>query len=192
MRSPLSFSIVLFTLACALAYAAWTHTGRNGLALSVVLLSPVFGIASVALLGFVFGGSARWARQIAYHDVEGRYFAYKGTAIDVLLDLNAQPWIRVDDVRRIIAGLPRNASLRRLFPEGLGYLESPRILRISASALDLYCQKVTDPGSLRFREWLRREIIRPSAHWRNKSAAARVLHHPRQEPAPRADAGDTG
>ena len=174
MRSHLVLSVVLIVIAGALAYAGFQFLGTAGLALAVVIASPLIALAVLYPMGRMASASITLARQVAYRHMEGRHYEFKGLFIDVQEDLTYARWLRTSDVRKVLPALPRDSTLQKMFPEGLGHLEARSVVRISASTLDDYLQKATDPNSLRFRAWLRRTVIRPSEHWRSKSASATI------------------
>jgi hypothetical protein len=174
--------LLLLSLALAFtaitAYAGWKLLGTPGLAAAIVLTAPVIGIALAKPLLGLLEKSVELTKAIAYKDIEGRHFEYKGRTIDVREDLTGARWLRVDDVRKIVPDLPQPRTLQNTMPDGLGYLESPRILRISAAALDDYLKKSHAQPSLRFRVWLQREVIYPSRQSRHRFKGANIDETP--------------
>jgi hypothetical protein len=81
--------------------------------------------------------------------------------------------LRIDDVRKVLPALPREAVLQRQFPEGVHVAHGRAAGRISAEALQVYLSKSTAPEALRFRNWLDREVLRPAAIARGRHGSQR-------------------
>lgn len=157
--------IALRLLACAgVAYLVWRGLGAIGL----VVCAPLFGVALARPILELMEESAHTARRSAFRDVDGRHFQYKGTPLDVVEDTDSYRWLRLADVRKIVTALPADQVLRSLHPEGLQDMRSARNPCIKAEALLQYLQKATDPGSLRFKVWLEREVVMPAIRIRER------------------------
>ena len=63
---------------------------------------------------------------MAFRDVDGRHFVYKGTPLDVIDDTDSYRWLRLADVRKIVTALPADRVLRSLHPEGLQDMSSAK------------------------------------------------------------------
>ena len=158
---PLLLTIALRLAVCsAVAWLAWRWRGASGLVFS----APLFGLALAKPILESAGAWMRFTRRHAYRHVEGRHYAHRGTSIDVDEDAEHVRWLRIDDVRRVIDGLPADPVLARLYPDGVRH-EAPRrgamggpFARISAEALADYLRKSTEPESLRFARWLERDV----------------------------------
>jgi hypothetical protein len=161
----LLLKIAVRTLACALVtYGVWLKLGT----VSLVVCAPLFGVALARPILELFEESANAARRSAFRDVHGRHFVYKGTQLDVVEDTDSYRWLRLADVRRIVTALPADPVLRSLHPEGLQDMQSDKNPRIKAEALLQYLQKATDPGTLRFKLWLEREVVMPAIRIRER------------------------
>ena len=175
MSSARLFIAALALLFAALvAYAGWILFGAPGLAIAIVVTSPIVGLAVASPLLEVFGRGVAGIRTLAYRDLEGRFFEYKGKHIDVREDLSGCRWLSLDDVRKVVPNLPHVRTLMRIMPDDVAHLESSRHVRVSARGLKRYLSKSESPSSIRFGVWLDREVIFPaeSAARQHRSNAA--------------------
>lgn len=163
--NPLLTQIVLRLLACGAA--AWLLWGLLQGPLGLVFAAPLFGIALARPVLELLGLAYATTRELAMSPLEGRHFAHRGVPLDIAEDERHHRWVRVRDLRRLLPGLPRDASLRRQFPQGL-LLDGRRGLRIDADTLLECLCKATDPDSLKFRNWLEREVVMPAATLRRR------------------------
>ena len=151
--------VAIRTTACGLAtYLTWRTLGT----VALVVCAPLFGVALAGPILDIVAGVGTAARRAALARVEGRHYAHRGIPIDIIEDESRLRWVRLDDVRHVIAGFPRDAAIRQLFPDGYRVDDESKFHRISADALLSYLQKSTDPASLRFKHWLAREVIYPA------------------------------
>ena len=147
-------------LVCAVVtWLFWRWKGPFGLVFS----APLWGVALARPVIDLLSSTRRAAKAMAYARTEGRYFEHHGHAIDVVDDEDHFRWLSIADVRTIIPGLPRDAALQRQFPEGVRADRSLKGHRILAEALLDYLSKSTDSDTLRFRNWLEREVVKPAA-----------------------------
>ena len=161
---PLTIAIRLAGC-CAIAWLAWRWFGAAGLVYS----APLFGVALARPIVDAVSAWLRLARRIAVGDVEGRHYAHRGTAIDIVEDAGHVRWLRTDDVRRVIEGLPGDALLARLYPDGIR-IDAPRhAARISAEALANYLGKSTAPTARRFARWLERDVAYAARRLRERA-----------------------
>lgn len=165
MRSAL-ITIALRLLACsAAAWLLW-HLLQGPLGLAFA--APLFGMALAQPLLDLFGAAYATTRRLAFLPLEGRHFEHRGVPLDVAEDERHHRWVSVRDLRRLLRGLPRDASLQRQLPEGLMHDARLRGLRIEAETLLAFLRKSTDPDSLKLRNWLEREVVFPAATQRRR------------------------
>jgi hypothetical protein len=162
MRSQLSVSAALIVATAAAWYAGWVLGGATGLATVVVLLSPAIALALAPLVVPLLGQSVQAARQLAYRDIQGRHFEYKGRSLRVQEDLAGDRWLRTADVRKIVVHFPRDQVLVRIAPEDIGRFGDKGSLFLRAQALDRYLERGQEDTTVRFRKWLQREVIFPA------------------------------
>lgn len=153
--------------------ATWLLSRWLGAAMALVFLSPLFGIAVARPVIDLLGDSRRATRQLALQSVSGRYYAFKGHAIDIVDDVDGHRWLRTADVRKVITGLPRDGTLLRMFPGAAEQPEPPTDPRIRAEQLAEYLLKATDADALRFKLWLEREVILPARKRRERLPSGR-------------------
>jgi hypothetical protein len=145
----------------ACAAVTWLVWGTFGI-VSVVFMAPLFGVALARPILDLMEESAEATRRAAYRGLHGRHFQYKGIRVEVTQDEDNRRNLRLADVRKIIDGLPADAVLRSVLPGALSAGVDANSVSIQAEALLQYLQKATDPGSLRFKLWLEREVIKPT------------------------------
>jgi hypothetical protein len=152
------YAVLLIIGAMGIVYGAWRWLGTAG----IVLSSPLLGLALARplLAGLSFAHQVTKTR--ALQSVQGRYFAHRGHTIDIAEDADRYRWLRTDDVRKVVPGLPGDAVLQRLFPEGVACWSPADSHRIKAEALLKYLEKATDPASLKFKHWIVAEVVLPA------------------------------
>jgi hypothetical protein len=151
-------SLALRLIGCSVvAYLAWLALGAVGL----VYASVVVAVAVAGPLLDAALNTRRFLRILAFRRVEGRHVAYRGRSIDVLQDLDGRPWLRLDDVRRILPDLLRDESLQRLLGDAVQALAPDPSLRIEAAALVAYLEPATQAQTAKFRDWVDRSLARP-------------------------------
>jgi hypothetical protein len=156
-------SLILCIVVVLLMWTAgWMIGGPGSFALAVVFSAPIVGLSARYWLPGLLGGSVRAVRQLAYRDIEGRHYEFKGRAMMVREDLDGDRWVRTQDIQKVLAGFPRDAVLRQMFPEALGQAEARHGLFLRAQALDSYLERNQDDIAVRFRHWLQREVIFPA------------------------------
>ena len=157
---------ILFRLAlCSLAaYLMWRRLGPSGLAFS----APIFGVALARPIIDLVGEFSGAARNAALADLQGRNFEHRGQRLDISEDEQAHRWVSVRDVRKVIASFPRDAVLRARFANDLLHDAALGGDRIRADALLAYLRQATEAESIKFRNWLEREVVIPAAKVRER------------------------
>jgi len=161
-------------LCCAASYLLWRALGPVGLAVS----SPIFAMAFARPIFDVLSGARRTAKRLALISVEGRYYSHRGQPIEVVEDVEHHRWLRLIDVRKLLQGLPQEAVLALQFPQRV------QDRRIRADALRDYLSKSQEGDSLRFRNWLERELLSPTTRLRQRMGLPDVARE--AKPAARA------
>jgi hypothetical protein len=155
-------------LCCAAGWLAW-NAGRS---LALVLVSPLFGIALARPILDGIGAWHRHAHLAAWRDVAGYHHAYRGHTLRVLDDLQRRPWLHVDDLRRVLPGLPTDEVLQRLVGERCRPMARPPVLGIEAGALWQQLQGSSQLETLKFAQWLQRELLFPTERRRARQPPA--------------------
>jgi len=152
--------IALRTLAgCMVAALFWHLLGAFGLAMA----APLFGALLARPLLELIAELRASTRALAYADVKGHYFEHRGMRLRVLEDERHHRWVSLNGVRRMMPGLPRDEVLRRQFPDGLREEPAAGGAVIHADALLAYLGRANETESVKFRNWLEREVVRPAA-----------------------------
>jgi len=150
MLAPLVRFAVGFACCAAVAWVLFRLIGAAG----IVFSAPLFGLALARPLIEIAGGGVRAARALALHDIEGRHYEFKGTSIDIVEDDTGHRWLRLDNVRSVLRGLPGDRVLERVLGAGFLRGDLSTAPRIQAEALLGVLRKASDPRSLRFLHWL--------------------------------------
>jgi hypothetical protein len=146
------------------SFALWRFLGPIGLVVS----APLFGVLLAKPL-FELADELRHSdKTLAYSAIQGRNFEHRGFRLDVAEDDRHHRWISVNDVRKLIPSLPKPAVLRSHFPDGVQEDRAISGHRIHDDALLEYLAKSTDANSLKFRNWLEREVALPGAKVRQR------------------------
>lgn len=155
-------------LCSAVTYLVWRKFGTVAFALS----APLFGVALARPIIELAGEFVLSAKQAALADLQGSHYAYHGFRLGISEDEHPYRWISVRDVRKVIPSLPRDTVLRAQFPQDLRHDPDLQGERIRAEALLAYLHKATEAESIRFRNWLEREVVFPAARMRGGLVAA--------------------
>jgi hypothetical protein len=147
--------LVRLALCAATTWLIWRYLGLLG-AVSTI---PLYAAALASPILELLAGTHRAAKELVLADVQGRYYQHRGHAIDVRQDDEEQLWLLVRDVRRVLPALPRDEVLARLFPGSAQPLPPARELRIRADALVEHLRSAQDPGGVKFKVWLQRELL---------------------------------
>lgn len=148
-------------LCAAVLGAAWHWWGAFGL----VYTMPVLAILAMPLVDIV-AGLPRLARRIALRKVAGRYFEFRGRAMDIHIDADARCWVSTADARKI-AALPVDEVLSRLAPLECGRLGDPVRWRITTEGLAQLFARSSDPELSKFCHWLEVDVARPARNRRD-------------------------
>ena len=148
-------------LCAAVLAAGWHWWGAFGL----VYTMPVLGILALPLVELL-AGLPRLAKRIALRKVAGRYFEFRGRAMDIHIDADARCWVSTADARKI-AALPADAVLSRLVPLECGRLGNPVRWRITTEGLAQVLARSSDPDVTKFCHWLEVDVARPARNRRD-------------------------
>jgi hypothetical protein len=151
---------------CVVTYAAWLALGPQG----IVWCAPLFGIALATPIFNAVTGAWAWLRALAYRDVEGRHYAFKGVSISVAEDDEGHLWLRLSDVRKVLPWLARDASLQQIFGAHFGSVQPDRATRVQAEAFLAYLARRTSPDAVPFMLWIERTVVYPSKRRTARSA----------------------
>ena len=151
-----------------LGWAAWRWMdGPAGIAIA----APGFGALLARPLIDLVAHTHRTGKEIALADLQGRYFHYRGNGIDIADDEEDHRWLLAADVRKVLPGLPRDATLQLQFPGRVQALPPVPGVRIRADALLEFLRKASDAPSIRFKVWIEREVIYPTGKTARKFEA---------------------
>jgi hypothetical protein len=152
-------SLALRLLGClSVTYLAWFALGPTGL----VWCATLYGIAFAAPILDGVASALQTLRALAYRDVQGRHFAFKGVSISVAEDDEGRKWLRLSDVRKLLPWLVGDEPLRRVLSAGVGQVLPDRAMRVEAEAFVAYLERAASADSIRFKTWVERTVVFPS------------------------------
>ena len=165
-------------------HLGWRFGRGNGLALAVVISSPAVALALAPLVVGFLAASVRAVREVAYRDIQGKHFAYKGHRFRIQQDLTGNRWVRVRDIRGVVPDFPRDQVLVRMATDAIARPEGERDLYFQAGALDDYLSRSHAGATIRFRNWLEREVIFPAGRASQFGGALAEIGHAPPAAAP--------
>lgn len=165
MRATLISIAWRIAFCCGVTYAAWRAGGPIPAVLSLPLVGVLLARPLIELAGDLFHG----LKSAAYRGVEGRFYAFQGTPVQVIEDEMHRRWVRTSDVRRIVGPGASDAALARLYPDGWQTFGSPPRPHLSDEALLLHLDKGSTAVAGKFRLWVEREIAYPARQLRQRN-----------------------
>jgi hypothetical protein len=159
--------IVLRLALCAcVIYPVWRWLGIT----SLVLMSPLLGVALAKPLIDLASEMRAFMRSHSFGEVEGRFYSYRGHWVHVIEDDEHMRWLRTEHLRRVVAGLPADGTLERVYPAGFSTHGRPPMRYLSDVALLDFLGKATAVETLKFRGWVEREVAFPAKRLRRRAA----------------------
>jgi hypothetical protein len=149
-------------LCAAVSWLAWRQGGAVLLCVSLV----VWGMALAKPLLELASDLRQALRASVWRKHEGRYFAFRGTPVQVIEDDEQHRWVRMADVRRIVGFTSGETALSLTYPEDWRVLGSPPEPHLRDEALLLHLQKEASPIALKFSRWIEREVAYPARQLR--------------------------
>ncbi len=184
MRRQLLLSVGLLATSALVWLFGWRMSAGLGLAVAVVLSSPLVAVALAPLVAPLLGASFRAVKEVAYRDMQGNYFAYKGHRVRIQEDLSGSRWVRVRDIRGLVPDFPRDQVLVRIAPDAMARPEGERELYFQARSLDRYLARSRADATIRFRIWLQREVLAPAERASQRAAIHAAVPDPSPTAAP--------
>jgi hypothetical protein len=164
-RPHVKLNVAVRLALCALAfYIGWHLLGAVGL----VLAGPLAGVAFAGPILNAITGGARLARTLALRPVDGHYYAFHGRSIGVWEDEEESRWLRAIDVRQVLPNLPRDDTLAKILGAGTCVPSQGAGLHIRADSLLDFLSRAEQPGALKFKTWVQREVHFPSGSARRR------------------------
>ena len=165
----LAASIAIRLAICiAVSYGAFRFGGAVSLVASLVL----FGILLAKPLIELASTTRHAIRAEAWRPVEGRYWAFHGTPVQVLEDEDHRRWILASDVRAIVGYTASNGALALTYPNGFRTMGKPPAPHFSDTALLAHLAKENSAKALKFRHWVEKEIAFPARRLRERYGVA--------------------
>lgn len=158
-------------LAVAVLAGCWWMVDRLVVSMGASRTIGVAGLLIAApavaklLAPVIFDGLAwgyRTTRWLALHHLQGQYYAYKSTPLDVLEGDDGFRWLRVASLRTILRNLPQDGTLRLMEPERTELDQSGKHLAMRCDAVLHWLNKAHTDENIRFKVWLERTVHNPS------------------------------
>ena len=155
MKPFVDFAIGV-AISAAVLYGFWHWFGSFGL----VYAMPVLAILARSLVE-IMAWFPRFAAHLALRPVAGRYYEFRGRAMDIHIDQDACCWVSTADARKVVA-LPADAVLSRVVPLHCLQLGDPPQWRITTQGLAQFLARSTDADVGKFCHWLEVQVARPA------------------------------
>lgn len=152
------------------AWGLWAVFGPTGL----VFAAPLAGVLLARPLIDLAGDLRHGTKRAALGATEGSFYAFKGRPLRVAEDDEGRRWLPAADLRRCVPGLPADASLAHQLGEGARRLGRGGVLHVEAEALHAALARAVDPQTVRFRQWLDRDVVQPAARRRARGPAPTI------------------
>jgi len=164
MKQVLAMLALRVALCIAVSWLAWWSAGATGFVTSLAL----WGLALARPLLDLAAELRHTLRHAVWHELEGRFHAYRGTPVQVLEDDDGGCWLRVADVRRIVGFTASDGALALSYPQGWRSAGRPPEPHLSTEALLRHLGKESSSEALKFRHWVEREIDYPAQRRRER------------------------
>lgn len=168
---------VAFKLLVRLALCSawtWALAQKFDIAFALVFASPVWGIAFARPIIDFIAATPYAAKRHALKDLQGRNYEHRGLRIDITEDDEGWRWVRLEDARKVLPGMPSDRALQLKSPGLVDLGDDDTPARIRADALRETLTKSHEPAGLKFKVWLEREIIFPSGKGREGATASKA------------------
>lgn len=161
----ISLRFRLFLAVAALALG-WMVMGPFGL----IFFSPIAGICLARPLLDKMAGIYYRAKETSLQEFQGKYYSFRGTYFNIQEDEAHHRWLRTSDVRTLLPSFPRDGVLLKLCAEGLAadYSSERRDLKIRADALDKLLSTSRQLETIKFRNWLQKDVLYPAQQKRER------------------------
>ena len=138
-------------------------------AFGLVFGAPLFGVLLARPIIDLASDFKAQARGLVYEDDEGHYYAFKGWRMHVSEDDEGWRWVNAAHVRKVVPGLPADATLLHLYPQGSRRLGRRGQAYLRAETLHEALARASEPMTLRFRHWVERELVLPAERKRERA-----------------------
>ena len=147
-----------------ISWAVWRWFGPA----QMVPTLGLFGVALARPLIDLAGALRHGMKQVQLAAVEGRHYAFRGRAVQVVDDADQRRWVRLADVRAIVGFAASDGALAVTYPDGVRRLGRPAEPHLSEEALLAHLVKERAPEAARLRLWVEREIVFPARRERER------------------------
>jgi hypothetical protein len=164
MTRTVATIVLRLALCTAISWAVWRWFGLS----TMVPTLALFGILLARPLLDLAGELRDGMKQAQLSAVEGRHYAFRGRAVQVLDDADRRRWVRLADVRAIVGFTASDGALAIAYPDGVRRLGRPAEAHVSEEALLAHLRKERAPEAARLRVWVEREIVLPARRERER------------------------
>ena len=164
MTGLLSRIAMRIALCLSFSWVAW----RLGGPVPMLTSLPLLGVVLAKPLLELASELQQSIRAAVWRSVEGRYYAYHGTPVQVLEDEDHVRWVRAADVRAIVGFTASDGALALTYPQGWRLLGTPPEPHFSDEALLTHLRKERSERAGRFALWAERTITHPARRLRGE------------------------
>ena len=164
--SPALVSLLLRGVLTAVAtWLLWRLFNAFGL----IFAAPLAGVLLARPLIDLAGELKDHAKRLAFDDVEGQHYSFKGRWVHVVEDVDGLRWLHAEHLRKVVPGLPADESLLHLHPQGCRRFGRQSQLYLRAETVLEMLARSTSPMTLRLRRWIEGQIVMPAQRKRERA-----------------------
>lgn len=153
------------SLCAALSGLAWWHSGASPiLVLAIASAGPLLAGPLIELAGDL----RRQMRRAVWGPLEGRHFAYRGSAVQVREDVEHRRWIRVADLRRIVGFTASDGALALTYRAQWQVDPADGSAWLEADAALVHLRREPGAAARRFARWIEQEVAWPARRQRER------------------------
>lgn len=129
----------------------------------MLAVSPMVG--AMLALAIVDGVSIykRFITEKVYESMEGEHHVFRGVRVAVWEDDDGQPWVCLRAVRKLVPRFPHDEVLDGLLKQGRCVPQGHKEVYIRADEVLEMLAKSREMPTVRFRAWLRRDVLNTSS-----------------------------
>jgi hypothetical protein len=143
---------------------------RVGGLVPMVCTAPLYGVLLAKPLLDLMSDLRHQTRVLIWRPLEGRYYVYRGTPVQVIEDDAHVRWVRAADVCRIVGFTASDGALALAYPNGWRLIGEPAEPHFSDAALIAHLRKERSAEAGRFTQWAERTIAYPARQLRARDS----------------------
>lgn len=141
-----------------LLWVLWRGFGPFGL----VFAAPAVGVLMARPLIDLAGELRRQTKALAMRPTDGTMYAFRNHPLRVMDDDEGRRWLAVADLRRIVPGLPAEATLARVLTQGVQRMGTPPAAFVEAEDTMQLLARAQEPATVKLVHWIERDVAGPA------------------------------